>query len=97
MDFRKADSKGRVSGFQPGEVYFVTGPLEGRYHLRPVPVVETIPEGYEPIEVSEMKDAALNALYDAGLDEEAHDFIGIADRVTEAMLEIVNVSPKEHP
>ena len=36
MDIRKADSKGRVTGFEPGKYYEVGRDSKGHLHLRPV-------------------------------------------------------------
>lgn len=89
MEIRKTDSKGRLTGFDPETHYFVTGPLEGRYQIREVPVVDVIPEGYEPAEVVDLKNEILDALYDVGMDSEANDLIELSGRLGDALSKTV--------
>lgn len=89
MEIKKADSKGRVSGFEPDRHYFITGPMEGSYRVREVPIGDTVPEGYEPAEVADLKNSVMDALYAAGLDDEAHDMIELADKVGESLSQTV--------
>ena len=81
MEIRKADSKGRVSGFTPGTHYFVTGPLNGKWSAREVPTVDVAPPGYEESEIVDAQNAVLDLLYEKGLDESEEDLIGLSTQI----------------
>lgn len=78
MDIKKADSKGRVSGFEPDRHYFITGPMDGSYRVKEVPTVSHIPEGYLPSEIVDAQNAVLDLLYENGLDGSEDDLISIS-------------------
>lgn len=88
MEIKKADSKGRVSGFEPDRHYFITGPMDGAYRVKEVPIVETIPDGYERAEIVEAQNAVLDLLYDKGLDETEEDLISMATEIVEELRKI---------
>lgn len=89
MDIKKADNKGRVSGFTPGDHYFVTGPLDGKWSIKEVPTVDVVPEGYELAEISDAKNAVLDLLHaDQNIDPEEVDLIGLSDSIVEELLKM---------
>lgn len=87
MDIKKADNKGRISGFTAGDHYFITGPLDGTWRVKEVPKVETVPEGYELAEVSDAKNLVLDLLHgNQNIDPEEVDLIGLSDEIVEQLI-----------
>lgn len=87
MEIKKADSKGRVTGFTPDTHYFVSGPLDGSYTVKEVPVVDEMPEGYESAEIGDAKNAVLDLLHmNDDIDPEEVDLIGLSDSIIEELL-----------
>lgn len=88
MDIKKADSKGRVSGFEPDRHYFITGPMDGSYRVKEVPIVDRIPDGYELAELVDAQNAILDLLYDKGLDESEEDLISLSMEIVRELQKV---------
>lgn len=92
MDIKKADNKGRITGFTPGNHYFLTGPLDGKWSIKEVPQVEVAPPGYLPAEVIDAQNAVLDLLYDKGLDSDGTDLIGLSASIVD-LFETPHLTP----
>jgi hypothetical protein len=79
MDIRKADSKGRLSGFTPGGWYRKFGGMNNKYSLEELEPVDEVPEGMVDAEEADRQNAIQDAItaFEIQTDTKVEDVVGL--------------------